>query len=388
MISATYPGSIAQSFEQNFGRKPALVVRAPGHINLLGEHTDYNEGWVLPAAIDRAIWLAVAPRTDAALHLVAHDLGEKYTGSLHQLEKSGRGWPDYLLGVFHVLQQENLPVAGMDVVFGGDIPIGAGLSSSAALEGGMLFAINELHGFGLERPQLARLAQRAENEFVGMKCGIMDMYASLMGRAGHFLRLDCRTLATEYAPFDAPDWAFVLCDSGVKHALVDSEYNQRRRECEAGVAILRRFFPEIRSLRDVSEAMLDEAGDALPKLIRARCRYVVAENGRVEKMCIALKNNDLQTIGQLMFDTHEGLRTGYEVSCAEMDFLVETARRDPAVQGARMMGGGFGGCTLNLVRRADEAHFKSRMQQAFRQKWARELACFSVQLSDGTGLCP
>ncbi|GAB4492184.1 MAG: galactokinase [Saprospiraceae bacterium] len=380
-----YPASIVQSFRQIFGENPALVVRAPARINLIGEHTDYNEGFVLPAAIDKAIWFAVSPRADESLHFQAFDFQDAFFGEIKNLQKSEKHWPNYLLGTFSELQKSGLQPGGVNVVFGGDIPAGAGLSSSAALESGMLFALNELFGFGLSRPALARFAQRAENNFVGMNCGIMDMYASLMGRKNQALLLDCRSLETEFFPVNLPDYTFLLCDSGVKHQLVDSEYNTRRHECEEGVEMLKKSFPkkEIRSLRDVDLEMIFSEKNHLREEVFRRCKFVVEENERVLSACKTLKNNDLNAFGKLLYQSHEGLQHAYEVTCPETDFLVEQTFSDPAVLGARQMGGGFGGCTLNLLRRDAVSDFQEKMQSVYQEKWSRNLKFYPVEITNG-----
>jgi len=380
-----YPESVIQSFRQTFGENPALVVRAPGRINLIGEHTDYNEGFVLPAAIDKAIWFAVSPRADDRLHFQALDFRDEFLGELKNLKKSEKHWPNYLLGTFSELQKNGFQPGGVNVIFGGDIPTGAGLSSSAAVESGLLFALNELFGFSLPRPELARLAQRAENNFVGMNCGIMDMYASLMGRENHALLLDCRSLETEYFPVNLPDFTFLLCDSGVKHQLMDSEYNTRRRECEEGVEMLKKLFPkkEIRSLRDMSSEMLFSEKNNLREVVFRRCKFVIEENERVLSACKALKNNDLNEFGKLLCQSHEGLQHAYEVTCPETDFLVEQTFSDPAVLGARQMGGGFGGCTLNLLHRDAVSDFQEKMQAVYRGKWGRDLKFYPVEITNG-----
>ena len=378
-----YPESVVQSFRQTFGEAPALVVRAPGRINLIGEHTDYNEGFVLPAAIDKAIWFAVSPRTDNVVHFQALDFGESYAGNLAHLTKQEKNWPNYLLGTFSELLKDGHRPGGVNVVFGGNIPVGAGLSSSAAVESGMLYALNELFGLGQSRPDLARLAQRAENQFVGMNCGIMDMFASLLGRAHHALQLDCRSLEVRYFPVHLPDCAFLLCNSGVQHHLVDSEYNTRRRECEKGVALLQKAFSNIDSLRDVGHDMIVSEKNRLGEVVFRRCQFVVEENMRVLAACNALENNDLVAFGQLLYQSHRGLRYGYEVTCPETDFLVESARAVPAVLGARQMGGGFGGCTLNLVRREAAADFQETLRTAYRDKMNRDLICYPVEITGG-----
>ncbi|MFN0036807.1 MAG: galactokinase [Saprospiraceae bacterium] len=380
-----YPESVAQAFRRTFGEPPAIVVRAPGRINLIGEHTDYNEGFVLPAAIDRALWFAVSPRDDQNLHFHALDLGEEFQGEIKNLQKSLLGWPNYLLGCFSELLHDGHQVGGANVIFGGNIPIGAGLSSSAAMESGMLFALNEIYQLGLTRPALARLAQRAENNFVGMRCGIMDMFASLMGREGCALKLDCRSLQHEYIPLQAGDTAILLCDTGVKHELANSEYNTRRQECEEGVRHLQRVFPAVRSLRDVDLEMLFSEKSRLRKPVFLRCKYVVEENGRVETACETLKKNGLPAIGPLLCASHEGLKTAYEVSCPELDFLVDNTPNSLSFFGARMVGGGFGGCTINLLHKDAVTGFQTFVSKKYREKWGRELRSWEVKITDGVG---
>ncbi|MEO6039422.1 MAG: galactokinase [Saprospiraceae bacterium] len=380
-----YPDNIIRTYRERFGEAPALVLRAPGRINLIGEHTDYNEGFVLPAAIDRAIWMAVSPRSDATIILLADDFQDEYQGTLDQLQKSGKGWPDYLLGTFSELMKAGKKVGGVNVVYGGDIPLGAGLSSSAAVESGMLFALNELFQLGLSRPELARLAQRSENMFVGMQCGIMDMFASLMGRAGHALQLDCRSLEYRYYPVDFPDHTFFLCNSGVKHQLVDSEYNTRRQQCEEGVRLLQAVFPEIHSLRDVRPDMLQAERNQLPALVYKRCHYIVEENARVLAASQALEKGELEAFGELLYQAHRGAQTEFEISCPEVDFLVDLTRDRPEVLGSRMMGGGFGGCTINLVERSRVAEFHGFATRRYREAFGRDLPGWEVALTDGVG---
>ncbi len=380
------PSSVHQTFRDKFGEIPAIIVRAPGRINLIGEHTDYNEGFVLPAAIDRAIWFAASPRADQKFHFCALNLGEEFQGTISNLQKSTLGWPNYLMGCFSELLQAEYPVGGANVVFGGDIPLGAGLSSSAAMESGMLFVLNEIYQLGLTRPELARLAQRAENNFVGMNCGIMDMFASLMGREGCALKLDCRNLQHEYIPLHANDTAILLCDTGVKHQLIDSAYNTRRHECEAGVRHLQGVFHNVRSLRDVDLDMLASEKKHLDQVVFQRCKYVVEENGRVEQACKAIKANGLQAIGSLLYASHEGLKTEYQVSCPELDFLVDHTPDSLTFYGARMVGGGFGGCTINLLKKDSVEGFQRFIANKYREKWGTELRIWEVKITDGVGM--
>lgn len=380
--------TIRTAFTVRFGTVPALTVRAPGRINLIGEHTDYNAGYVLPAAIDKAIWLSVSRRDDGRFAFFAADLDAFFLSeNAETVFQQEHSWANYLLGVISEVRKDGLSVGGLNVAFGGDVPLGAGLSSSAALESGMIFAINELYGLQLPKMEIVRLAQRGENNFVGMQCGIMDMFASVMGRADSVVRLDCRSLEFEYFPFQAPGYSLVLFDSGVKHALVDSEYNTRRAECEAGVAALRQFDPTVSSLREVSPDLLSRYRDALDPVVFRRCKFVVEEIARVEAACQALQNGDLVRLGELMFECDDGLNHAYEVCVPETNFLVEQARANPGrVLGARQMGGGFGGCTLHLVRTSALDVFSETTAGAYRQAFGLDLKRYPVTLTEGVGL--
>ena len=375
---------LTTSFQQHFQADPLLIC-SPGRVNLIGEHTDYNEGFVLPAAIDKAIYLAVGPRTDHELHFVAHDLNKTYQGSLSHLEPT-HTWADYILGVVAQMRLAGYDFPGFNCIFSGTIPMGAGLSSSAALENGVGFALNELFGLGLERIDLVKLSQRAENEFVGAKVGIMDMFASMMGRADHVIKLDCRSLDYTYAPLQMEGICIVLCDSQVKHSLVTSEYNTRRAECEAGVRFLQTFYPDIKSLRDVTMAMLDQHLRDTEPLIYRRCAYVVQENARLLAGVEALEANDIATFGQLMYGSHEGLSKNYEVSCPELDILVDIARTHPGVFGARMMGGGFGGCTINLVREEALDSFTELITKQYEAQNTKGTYLHVCKIQNGTGI--
>ena len=376
------PAQLTVSYRDTFHETPLLIC-SPGRVNLIGEHTDYNEGFVLPAAIDKAMYLAVGPRPDNAVYLIAHDLQETYAGSLDDLAPT-HTWADYLLGVVAQLRLAGRPVGGFNCVFGGTVPLGAGLSSSAAIENGIGFALNELYHLGLDRITLLKLSQRAENEFVGAKVGIMDMFASMMGRAGHVIKLDCRSLDYAYAPLRMDGIRIVLCDSRVKHSLVVSEYNTRRAECESGVRFLKTFYPAINSLRDVTMDMLDgHLRDTNPLLYR-RCAYVVQENERVLNGVAALEAGDVDAFGQLMYGSHEGLSRMYDVSCPELDMLVDIARHLPGVAGARMMGGGFGGCTINLVREENADAFMTVVTKQYKAGSGKDTYIHVCKIEDGT----
>jgi galactokinase len=387
-----YPNSVINTFKTHFGDDPKIIVRAPGRINLIGEHTDYNGGYVLPAAIDKAVYFAVSPRADNECCFVAHDLNEFFTVNLDELRKTtALGWANYLMGVLDELQahmrttpNRKLPtLRGINLAFGGDIPSGGGVSSSAAIENGIGFAVNELFNLGLSRIDLLKISQRAENNFVGMKCGIMDMFASMMGKENAVIRLDCNSLKYEYFPFNAPDYRLVLCNTMVKHSLVDSEYNTRRAECEEGVAVFQKYDPSVKTLRDVKISTLRKHKNELRPVVFKRCKYVIEEISRVEKACKCLKKNDLATFGKLMFQTHDGLQNEYEVSCKELDFLAEKARHTEGVLGARMMGGGFGGCTINLVRTDAIEAFIVDMKAAYLAAFDIDLPCHVVTPKNG-----
>lgn len=375
--------TVKNRFAEEFEDKP-LMVASPGRINLIGEHTDYNHGFVMPAAIDKRIVAALAPAPDGRSRLVAFDQNDTHRFDVDDFGPSGKAWPDYILGVVRQLQRLGLRIGGFNAVFAGTIPAGAGLSSSAALECAFAYGLSVLFGYSLDRSTIAHLAQRAENEFVGVRCGIMDPFASVHGRAGSVFRLDCRSLEYEYFDFPMTGYRLILCDTGVKHHLASSEYNTRRGECEAGVAVLREHDAGIAGLRDVSLEQLQQHRSRLDPVIYRRCRYVIEENERVLAMSEALNRADPAGAGALLFQSHEGLSRDYEVSCEELDFLVECARADPGVAGARMMGGGFGGCTINLVRADRVDEWCAGAKAAYRERFAAELKIYPVQIADGT----
>lgn len=373
---------LTTTFQDAFQADPLLIC-SPGRVNLIGEHTDYNEGFVLPAAIDKAIYLAVGPRSDNELHFVAYDLNKTYQGTLNRLEPT-HTWADYLLGVVAQFRLAGHEPGGFNCVFGGTIPMGSGLSSSAALENGVGFALNEVFSLGLDRITMLKLSQRAENEFVGAKVGIMDMFASMMGKADHVIKLDCRSLDYTYAPLQMEGISIVLCDSRVKHSLVTSEYNTRRSECEAGVRFLQTFYPDIKSLRDVTMPMLDRHLRDTDPLIYRRCAYVVQENQRLLDGVAALEAGDVAQFGQLMYGSHEGLSHWYEVSCPELDILVDIARQQTGVLGARMMGGGFGGCTINLVRENALDDFTDLITKQYKAQTGKDAYLHVCKIQNGT----
>jgi galactokinase len=374
---------IQSRFRELFSGNP-MLVRSPGRVNLIGEHTDYNEGFVLPAAVDKAIYFAIAPGRNAEARLHAADLDESHVFNPSDPQRSEKRWSNYLVGVAKEFQRSGRAVPGFDCVFGGDIPIGSGMSSSAAIEAGLAFALNELFGLGFDRLSLVKLAQRAENEFVGVRCGIMDQFINIFGRPKSVLKLDCRSLDYAYFPFERDDLRIVLCDTMVRRELASSEYNIRRQQCESGVRALSRYDPTIKSLRDVSLEWLELRREALEPVVFMRCAYVLKENRRVEESCTDLIQGDFASFGARMNSSHDGLRDEYEVSCRELDALVEAARTVRGVLGARMMGAGFGGCTINLVEEGGVAGLREAATEAYLGKFGRKPEVYISNLSAGT----
>jgi len=366
------------------GTERPLMVRSPGRVNLIGEHTDYNEGFVLPAAIDKNIIMAVTPLNDSRFHFIAADLNQEYVGDLASVKKSPNGWPNYLLGVIDQMQKVGYPIRGCAVVFGGNIPIGAGISSSAALECGFAYALNELFDLGIDNLELVQLSQRAENQFVGVHCGIMDQFVNIFGRDRNVLKLDCRSLEYELVPFSRDDIEIVLCETEVRRALASSEYNVRRQQCEVGVKALQRVKPGVRSLRDVNLDMLREHRTMLDPIIYKRCEYVVRENARVLQGCEDLQRGDFRSFGQRMVESHEGLRDDYQVSSTELDALVELATSVSGVLGARMMGAGFGGCTINLVEEPRVREFVDVVRDRYHQPTGKSINVYVTRIQSGT----
>jgi len=378
------PAALHETFLQRFGQ-PDVCVKSPGRINLLGEHTDYNDGYVMPAAIDLAVYLAISKRSDPTLKWFAADLNQTYEGNIERLDRSPLGWPDYWLGAIQQLKLAGCKISGFNAVVTADLPIGAGLSSSAALTCGILFALNHVFELNLPTIQLIKMAQATEHTFIGLQCGIMDQFANMMGREGQVILLDCRSLDHQYVPFDFPGIDLVLLDTGVKHSLAASAYNQRRQECFAGVQLIQKKFPAVQSLRD---ADVDMVAATIPKsdIAHQRCMYVVQENNRVLDSVEQLKQGNLTAFGKNMFSTHAGLRDQYAVSCDEADFLVAQAKATHFVVGARMMGGGFGGCTLNLIPTSEMESFLTTISHQYMDRFQRNLVFHRVRLSAGTAV--
>jgi len=359
---------IGRRFAEIFGEEPAAVVRAPGRVNLIGEHTDYNDGYVLPVAIDRSVLVAAAPRDDQQVVIHALDFDESVEFSLDDIRPDqAQTWSNYQRGVAYFLEERGFELPGLNAVVVGDVPIGSGLSSSAAVEVSMAYTWQVLADFKLSRVELALLCQRAENEFVGMNCGIMDQFVSALGQRDHALLIDCRSLDYQPVPLP-PGAAVVVADTMKRRGLVDSEYNTRRQECEEGVRILQRYLPEVRSLRDVSVDQFKAQSSKLKiQKVRQRCRHVIYENERVLKSVAALRAGDLAAFGRLMNASHVSLRDDYQVSCAELDIMVEAAWKVDGVYGSRMTGAGFGGCTVSLVAEEAIEDFRAQVAAAYEE---------------------
>ncbi len=377
--------SIEKCFRDKYREQP-LLVRSPGRVNLIGEHTDYNMGYVLPAAIDKAIYFAITPRNDRQCCLYSMDMKDEHNFSIEELSKSEKGWPNYLIGVVDQLVKSSYGVKGFNCVFGGDIPIGAGMSSSAAIEAGLAFALNSIFNLKIEKIELVKLAQRAENQFVGVKCGIMDQYINIFGIRDNVLRIDCRSLEYKYYPFAFNDISLVLFDTCVAHSLASSEYNRRREECSEGVRIIKKKHQDVFYLRDVSVDMILEFKNEMDPTIYRRCKYVVEENARLLKACTELEQGNLKAFGMNMNKTHTGLSVDYEVSCAELDYLAELAADNPFVYGSRMMGGGFGGCTINLIENNHVEQIIKSLTDKYKHRFKIDLKAYKTTISSGTGV--
>jgi len=375
---------VREKFDEIFGGQP-LIVRSPGRINLIGEHTDYNDGFVMPAAINFDTIFAISLASDGRSEIYSEKYDSLYEVQIDDVNPvTDPKWANFLLGVVKQFLLKGLEVKPFKCVFGGDVPLGAGLSSSASIECGFAFAMNQLMGYNLSRQEMALMAQWSEHNFVGVKCGIMDQFASIMGKKDHVILLDCRSLNFEYYPISLPDHDVLLCDTKVKHSLVDSEYNTRRAECEAGVKILRKHYPDVHSLRDATEEMIREHQSEMTGKMFQRCLYVVQEIARVQKASEDLKANRLVDFGKKMYETHEGLSRMYEVSCPELDFLVSEAKKNPAILGSRMMGGGFGGCTISIVPKSNVKEFVDQVSVSYQKKFGHDMDYYIVSIEDGT----
>ena len=373
-------------FEQTFGSSPEKIVLSPGRINIIGEHIDYNDGFVLPAAIDKIICFAFEKNNTNKAKIIAIDLDDEFQIDINdEVKLNDKGWTNYLRGVINQLKSNGYTFEGFNCVFSSNIPVGSGLSSSAALECGFLFGINELFHLNIKPVNIALMGQSAEH-WVGINCGIMDQFSSVMGLENKVIKIDCRTLEYEYHDANFSDYSLILFDSNVKHDLMTSAYNLRRQQCEEGIAILKSNFPEINSFRNCREEDVLSLKDIMTNDVFKRSLFAVKEIKRVSLACEALDNGDIETLGQLMFETHEGLSKDYEVSCAELDMIVDTLKKEEAVVGSRLMGGGFGGCTINLIKKGNEEEIKRKLSALYMDTFGIELKIYDVKISNGTSL--
>ncbi|WP_313777724.1 MULTISPECIES: galactokinase [Flavobacteriaceae] len=364
--------------------KTDLVITSPGRINLIGEHIDYNDGYVLPAAIDKYITFKMSVNgLDKQCRVRSKGFGEMFQIDLDSISKGPSGWKNYILGVLDGLLQKTDKLRGFDCIIESHLPIGSGVSSSAALECGLAFGLNELFGLGLNKWEIIKLSQKAEHEFVGTKCGIMDQFASVMGKKDNAILLDCKTLDFEYIPLDIEPYLILLLNTNVTHNLATGEYNIRRSQCKEGLSIVQKHF-QVGTFRNVTQEMIEHCRAEMGQTIYNRCSYVVEENSRVLEAVQAIRRTDLEAFGQLLYKTHEGLSQKYEVSCPELDFLVDFSKQWKEVLGSRMMGGGFGGCTLNIVHKEAVDDYVEQIGEAYKKKFLIELSSFQTVPSQGT----
>ena len=374
---------IQSKFNELFGQGGHLYASA-GRINLIGEHTDYNGGYVFPGAIDKALMAQIAPNGTDKVRAFSLDYNELCEFGLNEEDKQSKAWACYIFGVCRETLKRGGKVQGFDTVFAGDVPLGAGLSSSAALESCFAYAIDQINGNGFDRFELAKIGQSTEHNYCGVKCGIMDQFASCFGKAGCLIRLNCKTLEYKYFPFDPEKagYRLVLVDSCVKHELASSAYNKRRASCENAAAAIRKNHPEVEFLSDAKRVWLDEVREQIPDEDFLRAEYVIGEVQRVLDVCDALERGDYEIAGEMMYQTHFGLSRLYEVSCEELDFLNKLARKMD-VTGSRVMGGGFGGCTINLVKKELYDDFVKAATEQFTAKFGHAPKIYDVVISDG-----
>lgn len=374
---------IKEEFKKNFNEN-CSVYTSPGRINLIGEHTDYNGGFVFPGAVDCGIMAAIQPNGTTTINAYSIDLKDKASFDVNDPEGPKQSWARYIYGVAREMAKRGVDVKGFDTAFAGDVPLGAGMSSSAALESTFAFAINDLFGDNkVDKFELAKVGQATEHNYIGVNCGIMDQFASVFGKKDQLIRLDCRSLEYKYYPFNPIGYKLVLVDSVVKHELASSAYNKRRQSCENVVTAMKKHHPEVELLRDADFDMLEEVKPEISEEDYKRAKYVIGEKDRVLAVCDALEKGDYETVGKEMYLTHEGLSKDYEVSCEELDFLNNIAKKD-GVTGSRVMGGGFGGCTINLVKDELYDKFIEDAKTEFKKKFGKDPKVYNVVISDGS----
>lgn len=368
---------------ENF--KGSIFVASPGRINLIGEHTDYNSGFVMPTAIDKKIFFEFRKNeTENTANIFSKTFKTTFAFDLSNFSKSSNSWENYILGVINEIQKSGKELKGFDCIIKSELPIGAGISSSAALECGLASGLNELFELDLSKNDIVTLSQKAENNFVGSNCGIMDQYASVMSKEKKFILLDCQSLEAEFIDADLKNCRILLLNTNVAHSLADSEYNTRRQECEEAVRIIKKSNPEVNSLRDISFELLEENKSNLPEVNYRRSLYVLKENQRVLEAAKAIKAGKLTEFGKLMYQSHEGLQHDYEVSCPELDFLVDFSRDQKFIYGSRMMGGGFGGCTINIIEEEKVEEYVQKVAKAYHEQFDIELDAINVLPGPGT----
>ena len=372
---------VSKAFFTKFNTEPLLIF-SPGRINIIGEHTDYNDGFVFPAAVNKGIVAAIQKSDSNTCVAYAVDKDEHIEFSLNTLKPSAEGsWENYVFGVVAEIQNRSKTIGNFNIAFGGDIPGGAGMSSSAALENSVVFGLNELFNLGLSKHDMILISQKAEHNYVGVKCGIMDQYASMFGIENNALLLDCRTVTSKPYEINFKDHELILINTNVKHSLSDSAYNDRRSVCESISEML-----NVKALRDATEYDLESIKDKVTPENYQKALYVIQENNRAIQASKAIEKGDLKTLGKLIYASHDGLQNQYKVSCEELDFLVEQAKLNGHVLGARMMGGGFGGCTINLISKSETESFKAFISEAYKNKFNKDCSIYSVELSNGTGI--
>lgn len=380
-MNKTLISKIKTHFIAKFQDEPVMIF-SPGRINIIGEHTDYNDGFVFPAAVDKGIVAAIGKSNSEVSTAYAVDIEEIIEFSINNLKPSSQGsWQNYILGVVAEIQNQSKTIGNFNIAFGGDIPTGAGMSSSAALENSVVFGLNEIFNLGLSKEEMILISQKAEHNYVGVKCGIMDQYASMFGIKNNALLLDCRTIKSKPFEINFKDHELLLINTNVKHSLSDSAYNDRRSVCESIAGMLK-----VKALRDATEFDLETIKESITPENYQKALYVIQENDRVLKASKAIESGDLETLGNLIYASHAGLQHQYKVSCEELDFLVEQAKLNGHVLGARMMGGGFGGCTINLISKTATASFKKTVSETYKNKFNKDCSLYFVKLSDGTGL--
>ncbi len=378
--------STVEAYTKKFGTAPEVIISSPGRINIIGEHIDYNDGYVLPAAIDKVIYFAMGRNNSTQSTILALDLDEETIIDLQaDMEHNPLSWSNYLRGVLGQIKLKGYSVGGVNCAFSSNIPIGSGLSSSAALECGFLFGHNEMFRLGIKPIDIALMGQKAEH-WVGINCGIMDQFASVMGKKDSVIKIDCKTLEFEYHNANFKDYSLILFDSNVKHSLGSSAYNTRVKECAEGISTIKNAFPEVKNFRDCTIEQVESVKDKLSDEVYRRTRFVVNEIKRVALACEALDRGDIVALGALMYATHEGLSKDYEVSCEELDMIVDTLKKEEAVIGSRLMGGGFGGCTINLIKKGFEEPIKEKLKATYFKTFGIELKIYDVNISDGTSL--